>query len=105
MVDLYLMCNLDHTLQAPLLAYNSFVEVVFSLNRCREGLAASALQSQGPEDAGNAVHISAEDLPPTAGPSPAARAKRDVIYTCAAVALSLLVSCKLAVGTVVSATL
>jgi hypothetical protein len=72
--------------QAPLLAYNSFVEVVFSLNRCREGLAATALQSQGPKDAGGLADMSAEDLAPTAGPSPAARAKRDVIYTCAAAA-------------------
>ena len=68
--------------------YNSFVEVVFSLNRCREGLAATALQSQGhgPEDSAGLVDAMTEDLAPTAGPSPAARAKRDIIYTCAAAA-------------------
>lgn len=91
------ICNLLHDLQseqicvqAPLLAYNSFVEVVFSLNRCREGLAATALQSQGAEDAGGVADMSAEDAAPTAGPLPAARAKRDVIYACAAMALSSL---------------
>ena len=76
--------------------YNSFAEVVFSLNRCREGLAATALQSQGqgPEDVGSCPgDMLTEDLVPTVGPSPAARAKRDVIYTCEAAActpLSLL---------------
>jgi hypothetical protein len=80
--------------QAPLLAYNSFVEVVFSLNRCREGLAASALQSQGHEDSAGAGDMGAEDVAPTAGPSPAARAKRDIIYTCAAAAPRFFHCCK-----------
>lgn len=73
-----LICNFP-TSQAPLLAYNSFVEALFSLNCCREGLAAGALASQSLEDAGP-VGISAEVAAPVTGSSPPARAKRDVIY-------------------------
>lgn len=65
-------------LQAPLLAYNNFVEALFSLNCCREVVSAAA--SQAAEDGGGYVGVSAEDAGHVMGASPAARAKRDVIY-------------------------
>lgn len=64
--------------KAPLLAYNNFVEALFSLNCCREVVPAAA--SQIGEDGGGYVGVSAEDAVHIMGASPAARAKRDVIY-------------------------
>ncbi len=62
--------------QAPLLAYNHFVEAVFVLNECRAGLQASGpleeppSQALGSEEAAGAFSL--------AGPS--SRGKRDTIY-------------------------
>ena len=62
--------------QAPLLAYNHFVEAVFALNECR-----ASLHAAGPfDDAHLHVAPGANGGPSLAGP--AARAKRDTIYTC-----------------------
>ncbi len=58
-------------MQAPLLAYNHFVEALFVLNDCREGVhggASVALTDGGAE----ARHLK--------GSAPAMRAKRDAIY-------------------------
>ena len=69
-------------LQAPLLAYNDFVEAVFVLNECRPGLQAAAAEDDpisltqlmaGPVAAG-ACRLT--------GPDKATRAKRDTIYRC-----------------------
>ncbi len=57
--------------QAPLLAYNHFVEALFVLNDCREGVhgGASVALTDGGADA---RHLK--------GSAPATRAKRDAIY-------------------------
>lgn len=68
--------------QAPLLAYNHFVESLFVLNDCRAGL----------HGGGSAALISDTDMADGAegnlaqlkGPAPAARAKREAIYRSAA---------------------
>ncbi len=68
-------------MQAPLLAYNHFVETVYSLNDCREGIAAGLGASQPAEQpASLPADGAAADV---RGSSLAARAKRDTIYRCA----------------------
>jgi hypothetical protein len=65
-------------LQAPLLAYNHFVEAVFVLNECRSGL-----QSEGLADEPLSQLTGSADsraVCSLAGPSPTSRAKRDTIY-------------------------
>ena len=69
-------------MQAPLLAYNHFVESLFVLNDCRAGL----------HGGGSAALISDTDMADGAegnlaqlkGSAPAARAKREAIYRSAA---------------------
>lgn len=71
-------------MQAPLLAYNHFVETVYSLNDCREGIAAGVRASQQAEQpASLPADGAAADV---RGSSLAARAKRDTIYRCVALA-------------------
>ena len=66
--------------QAPLLAYNHFVEAVFVLNECRTGLHASGGPSEEPlsQTAGSAEASGAFSLT-----GQACRTKRDTIYRCA----------------------
>ena len=84
-------------MQAPLLAYNHFVEALFVLNDCRAGLCACAAVGgsahDGPPaasqaDAGGEALSQVVGAPggpgSLAGPSPQAREKRDAIYKCAA---------------------
>lgn len=65
-------------LQAPLLAYNHFVEALFVLNDCRAGLhgggSAALISDTDSTEAGQSslVHLK--------GSSPSARAKREAIY-------------------------
>lgn len=79
--------------QAPLLAYNHFVEALFVLNDCRAGLqqtcAAWGPSQGGPEslsqgDAGAETLSQVVGAPggpgSLAGPSPQARGKRDAVY-------------------------
>ena len=61
----------DTGLQAPLLAYNHFVEALFVLNDCREGVHGGA---------GIAMTDGGADGRHLKGASPAMRAKRDAIY-------------------------
>lgn len=70
----------SHSLQAPLLAYNHFVEAVFVLNECRPGLAASGSE-------GDPISLTQVGGPPASqgacrltGADEATRAKRDTIY-------------------------
>lgn len=69
-------------LQAPLLAYNHFVEALFVLNDCRAGLhgggSAALISDTDSSEAGqsNLTHLK--------GSSPSARAKREAIYRSAA---------------------
>ena len=73
--------HMSHSaLQAPLLAYNHFVEAVFVLNECRPGLQAAAPEEDpialtqlmaGPVAAGACRLIGSDE---------ATRAKRDTIY-------------------------
>lgn len=67
-------------MQAPLLAYNHFVEAVFVLNECRAGLHAS-----GPpeEPLSQTVGSGAEARGAFSLTGQASRAKRDTIYRCA----------------------
>ena len=59
--------------QAPLLAYNHFVEAIFVLNECRAGMHAA-----GPSDD---AHLHAPGVPGSLSlAGPAARGKRDTIY-------------------------
>ena len=65
-------------MQAPLLAYNYFVEVLFVLNKCRAGLhggGSAALISD--TDMADATEGSLAQLQ---GSAPSARAKREAIY-------------------------
>ena len=66
--------------QAPLLAYNHFVEAVFVLNECRPGLLAAAID----EDPISLIQLTASPAAAGAcrltGPDEATRAKRDTIY-------------------------
>ncbi len=78
--------------QAPLLAYNHFVETVFVLNDCQEGLhgggissmgmsqSQNGLSSQGSQAGGAAMLLGQCSLK---GTTDGIRAKRDAIYTCA----------------------
>ena len=65
-------------LQAPLLAYNHFVESLFVLNDCRAGLhgggSAALISDTDSSEAGesNLAHLK--------GSSPSARARREAIY-------------------------
>ena len=67
-------------LQAPLLAYNHFVEAVFVLNECRPGLQATAAE----DDPVSLTQImsgpAAQGACRLTGAEPANRAKRDTIY-------------------------
>jgi hypothetical protein len=70
-----------HTaLQAPLLAYNHFVEAVFVLNEYRPGLQTAAAE----EDPLSLTQVMAAPVAAGAcrltGPEEATRAKRDTIY-------------------------
>ena len=58
-------------MQAPLLAYNHFVEALFVLNDCREGVHGGA---------GVALSDGGADVRHLRGSSSAMRAKRDAIY-------------------------
>lgn len=70
-------------LQAPLLAYNHFVEALFVLNDCRAGLhgggSAALISDSDSAEAGES------NLAQLQGSSPSARAKRGAIYRSAAV--------------------
>ena len=69
-------------MQAPLLAYNHFVESLFVLNDCRAGLygggSAAMLSDMDGADAADS------NLAQLKGNSASARHKRDVIYRCPA---------------------
>lgn len=77
-VSLLLSCAKPADMQAPLLAYNHFVEALFVLNDCRAGL----------HGGGSAALISDADMADAAegnlaqlkGSAPSARAKREAIY-------------------------
>lgn len=78
------------SLQAPLLAYNHFVETVCVLNDCQEGLHGGGLSmgsmsqsqggllSQGSQSGGTAMLLGQCNL---RGSSEELRSKRDAIYT------------------------
>lgn len=67
-------------MQAPLLAYNHFVESLFVLNGCRAGLhgggSAATLSDMDGADASDS------NLAKLKGSSAAARLKREAIYRC-----------------------
>ncbi len=77
-VSLLLICAKPANLQAPLLAYNHFVEALFVLNDCRAGLhgggSAALISDTDMADAteGNLAQLK--------GSAPSARAKREAIY-------------------------
>ena len=67
-------------LQAPLLAYNHFVEAVFVLNECRPGLQATAAEDDPVSLTQIVAGPAAQGAYRLTGPDPAIRAKRDTIY-------------------------
>lgn len=69
-------------MQAPLLAYNHFVEAVFVLNECRPGLQAAAANDDPISLTQVMAGPAAEGACRLTGPNEAARAKRDTIYKC-----------------------
>ena len=79
-------------LQAPLLAYNHFVEALFVLNDCRAGLhggGSVALISDT-----DSAQAGESNLAQLQGSSPSARAKREAIYRSAAsIGCSMLEDC------------
>ena len=88
---LHLLMGLG-TLQAPLLAYNHFVETVCVLNDCQEGLHGGGLSmgSMSQSQAGPLSHSSQSGSTAALlgqynlrGSSEELRSKRDAIYTCA----------------------
>ena len=68
--------------QAPLLAYNHFVEAVLVLNECPTRLRAGVCEAASGELA--QALLNDPSAPGLAGPSAKARGKRDVIYRYAA---------------------
>ena len=77
------MCTLPFAgMQAPLLAYNHFVESLFVLNDCRAGLhgggSAAMLSDMDGADASDTT------LAQLKGKSASARLKREAIYRCSA---------------------
>jgi condensin-2 complex subunit D3 len=76
MLEILTVLGLCMLLQAPLLAYNHFVEALFALNECRAALHASSGEASS--------SVAAPALPGAfslAGAGAAMRAKRDTIYT------------------------
>lgn len=77
-IALLLICTKPADVQAPLLAYNHFVEALFVLNDCRAGL----------HGGGSAALISDTEMADATegklaqlkGSAPSARAKREAIY-------------------------
>jgi len=67
-------------MQAPLLAYNHFVEAVFVLNECRPGLQASASDNDPISLTQMTAGQVAEGACRLTGSEEATRAKRDTIY-------------------------
>ena len=72
--------EISHRLQAPLLAYNHFVEAVFVLNECRPGLAASGSEGDQISQTQVAGPPASQGACRLTGPDKATRAKRDTIY-------------------------